>query len=79
MSGLIEWQGGWWRIRYGAGCEACFELGAAYVHAYECRSEFCVGNGDEHSCLGDWLPCAACGSMTPYRKPAARPALGGAP
>ena len=39
------------------GCEACGGAGAVYAHAPSCVSDFCVGNGDEHSCRGAWVPC----------------------
>ena len=67
MSDLVEWKGRWWRVEYGPGCSQCeYTPGAYYDHARSCRSDFCVGNGDEHSCLGDWLPCPTCGLMEPY-------------
>jgi hypothetical protein len=46
---------------YGPGCDDCFGLGAVFEHADTCRSDFCVGNGDEHSCNGAWVPCSRCG------------------
>jgi hypothetical protein len=46
---------------YGNGCDDCFGLGAAFEHLSSCESDFCVGNGDEHSCNGTWVPCYRCG------------------
>ena len=79
MSQLMEWQGTWYRMQYGDGCEDCGGTGAGFVHTETCRDDLCVGNGDEHSCLGDWLPCSGCGSMEPYtaiRPPACRSCAG---
>lgn len=69
MASLMEWRGVWYRAEYGAGCDDCFGTGAIYEHTDTCRSDFCAGNGDEHSCLGDWLPCPACGSLERYTRP----------
>lgn len=52
---------------FGPGCEDCFGMGAVYEHAPSCASDFCAGNGDEHSCNGSWLPCLECGSMERIR------------
>jgi hypothetical protein len=41
-------------------CEACYGTGGVYEHEAGCESDFCVGNGDEHSCNGRWLPCPQC-------------------
>jgi hypothetical protein len=46
---------------YGNGCDDCFGLGAVFEHLSSCASDFCVGNGDEHSCNGTWIPCHRCG------------------
>jgi hypothetical protein len=39
------------------GCEDCGGTGGKYTHAASCDSEWCVGNGDMHSCSGTWAPC----------------------
>lgn len=41
-------------------CDACYGLGAVFEHLPSCESDFCVGNGDEHSCNGTWVLCEAC-------------------
>lgn len=62
MPSIVEQNGVCYEV-YGDGCDRCFGLGAEYEHEPSCESDFCVGNGDEHSCNGDWLPCGACGTM----------------
>ena len=43
-----------------AHCETCFGTGGVPVHAPDCDSDFCVLNGDIHSCNGTWKPCPEC-------------------
>jgi hypothetical protein len=63
MPEVVERNGTCYEIEYGPGCENCDGIGAYLEHAPRCSDEFCVGNGDEHSCNGDWLPCPSCGAM----------------
>lgn len=62
MPVIVEHNGACYEFEFGEGCDDCSGLGAWYEHEPTCESDFCVGNGDEHSCNGDWLPCPACGS-----------------
>lgn len=48
-------------------CRTCHGLGAVFEHFPSCRSDFCVGNGDEHSCLGTWEPCPSCEVLSDER------------
>lgn len=65
---IHEANGRVWNIEYGPGCEQCeYTPGAYYQHEPSCDSDFCVGNGDEHSCNGAWLPCGACGTYEEIR------------
>lgn len=63
MPFVEERNGRAWEIEYGPGCDDCVGLGATFEHQPSCESDFCVGNGDEHSCAGAWLPCQSCGTM----------------
>ena len=54
-------------VEYGAGCDDCFGLGAHYGHEPSCESDFCVGNGDEYSCNGGWVPCYSCATVRVIR------------
>jgi hypothetical protein len=67
MTSIVEQNGECWQIEFGPGCDDCFGLGAVFVHVPSCASDFCVGSGDEHSCLGSWLPCDVCGTMERLR------------
>lgn len=63
MPEVVERNGTCYEIEYGPGCDDCAGLGAEFVHAPSCSSDLCVGNGDERSCSGKWLPCTGCGEM----------------
>lgn len=63
MAVVEERNGVCYEIEFGPGCDDCYWLGAEFVHRPSCSSDFCVGSGDEHSCMGEWLPCSACGTM----------------
>lgn len=67
MSYVHEANGRTWEVEYGDGCEDCGGMGAWFEHTPDCRSDFCAGNGDEHSCNGDWLPCPGCGTYREIR------------
>jgi hypothetical protein len=67
MTYIHEAHGQAWEITYGEGCDDCWGLGAVFAHTPSCGSDLCVGNGDEHSCAGSWLPCPSCGLMEKVR------------
>jgi hypothetical protein len=67
MPFVEEVNGVCYAVEYGPGCDDCWGLGAVFAHTPSCGSDLCVGNGDEHSCLGSWLPCDTCGTMEKIR------------
>jgi hypothetical protein len=44
-------------------CGSCDGVGGIFAHARSCMSDFCVGNGDEHSCNGIWETCPNCAPL----------------
>lgn len=63
MTEVVERNGVVYELEWGTGCNWCADLGAEFNHTPACNSDFCVGNGDEHSCAGEWRPCSGCGSV----------------